>query len=114
MRSMSVTRWDLIPPEGEIAEMDRFVMGLKKYGKDNWRLGIPYSNVLSHLENHLKALKIQLLMKPSREKDLALELLGNTDTELGNIGGIRWATSVLANWIHHGNPAETNNDKTKA
>src|SRR5690554_852806 len=65
--------YDLIPVTLQKLVMDRFRLGKEKYGPNMWKPGIPYDNLLNHLENHLLCLKAQLLEKdPARRETLLM------------------------------------------
>ena len=45
-------RFDLIPTEGLIELARAYTMGSYKYTDENWRKGLPYTNVIASLERH--------------------------------------------------------------
>jgi hypothetical protein len=53
-------RFDLIPPVPLRRLAARYGMGAEKYGDHNYLSGIPYSNILNHVENHINKLKVKL------------------------------------------------------
>lgn len=46
-------RFDLICPTGERRLAARYDLGARHYGERNWQKGIPESNIINHLKNHL-------------------------------------------------------------
>lgn len=52
-------RFDLIPPNALKRLAARYAMGAEKYGDHNYLKGIPYSNIINHLEAHLNKFKTQ-------------------------------------------------------
>lgn len=52
------TRFDLISPFGLRRLAETQAEGARKYGDHNYRKGIPFSNLLNHLERHICLFKM--------------------------------------------------------
>lgn len=50
-------RFDLIPPRPHTRLAQRYAMGAKNHGDNNWRNGMPVSDIVNHLERHLNLFK---------------------------------------------------------
>lgn len=50
-------RYDLISPYGLARLAATYAEGADKYGGDNWRKGLPWSNILNHLIMHVESWK---------------------------------------------------------
>lgn len=51
-------RFDLISPIGHRRLAARYAMGAERYGDHNYLRGIPFSNIINHLEAHLNKFKM--------------------------------------------------------
>ena len=52
-RASIKSRYDLIPMEPLRRLATVYEMGNDKYGKDNWKKGMPWSDILNHVIDHL-------------------------------------------------------------
>lgn len=48
-------RFDLIPPEAELALAEHYLVGAKKYAERNWELGMDWMKVYASLRRHENA-----------------------------------------------------------
>lgn len=89
-RSAKIERYDLIPPEIDVALAQRFALGATKHGDNNWKGG-GTDFVLSCL-NHLRAHYVSLLTNgPFHDDD--------------DVAAMLWNIGVLA-WFRKHKPAE--------
>ena len=58
MRYPSGTRYDLISPHAIKRLAETYSEGAIRYGDNNWRKGLPFSNILSHIEAHIVEYKL--------------------------------------------------------
>lgn len=86
-RTSTAPRMDLIPYEALVRMADRFEVGLARYGRDNWRVGLRDDDYVAervaHLMNHAAVL---------------LEKLAGRRMDDGedDIGAVLWAGAFLA------------------
>jgi hypothetical protein len=82
------TRYDLITPIGLRHLAETYAEGFKKYGADNWKKGIPNSNLLNHAIRH-----IELWREGDRSED--------------HLAHAAWNLFTLIHFEETGNPAES-------
>ncbi len=50
---LDTVRYDLISPQGLRRLAETYAEGAMKYTEHNWRKGIPYSNLINHMLQHI-------------------------------------------------------------
>ena len=56
-RDIGPLKYHLIPPGPLRRLANRYGLGAINYGPDNWRKGIPYSEMINHIEEHIARFK---------------------------------------------------------
>lgn len=84
-KSSEVLPYDLVPPVlfEEVAR--RFALGLKKYGRDNWRKGLADPDYLRDRANHAMQHLLNYMHNLNNGEDFAIE----------NLAAVGWAVAVL-------------------
>jgi len=57
MSTVRDVRYDLVSPFGLVRLAETYAIGARKYGDNNWRRGLPWSNTLNHLIKHVELWK---------------------------------------------------------
>lgn len=114
VRSERMLRYDLIPKVAIDRLADRFTGGVdasgkptggaRKYGENNWRKGLPTSDVINHVINHLTLYMdyFQIGLASSENAEQLTAMMRANSYAEDDLAGAMWGISVLMYQEEHG------------
>lgn len=99
-------RFDLIPPQALRRLALRYGLGAVAYGEHNWQKGLPFSDTLNHIQEHLERVKdrVNACIADARGDEQAIHSVlahefTNSDDDLA---GAAWGCFALMTLIDEG------------